>query len=65
MNQDSPLWRAPCANHPDLSVTVSRTVIGTYRVVFRDDEAEAIIESRIFNSPSAADSCARMLINQP
>ena len=65
MDQDSPLWRAPCANHPDLSVTVSRTVIGTYRMVFRDDEAGAIIETRIFNSASAADSFARMLLNQP
>ena len=65
MDQDSPLWRAPCANHPDLSVTVSRTVIGTYRMVFRDDEARAIIETRIFNSSSAADNYARMLLNQP
>jgi hypothetical protein len=65
MDQDSPLWRAPCANHPDLSVTVSRTVIGTYRMVFRDDEARAIIETRIFNSSSAADNFARMLLNQP
>ena len=65
MDQDSPLWRAPCANHPELSVTVSRTVLGTYRMVFRDDEAEAVIESRVFNSPSAADDCARMLLNQP
>ena len=65
MDQDSPLWRAPCTNHPDLSVTVSRTVLGTYRMVFRDDEAGAIIETRIFTSPSAADSCARMLLNQP
>jgi hypothetical protein len=65
MDQDSPLWRAPCANHPDLSVTVSRTVIGTYRMVFRDDEVGAIIESRIFNSSSAADNFARMLLNQP
>lgn len=65
MDQDSPLWRAPCANYPDLSVTVSRTVMGTYRMVFRDDEAGAIIESRVFNSASAADSCAHRLINQP
>lgn len=65
MDQDSPLWRAPCVNHPDLSVTVSRTVIGTYRMVFRDDEAGAIIESRVFNSASAADNFARRLVNQP
>lgn len=64
MDQDSPLWRAPCVNHPDLSVTVARTVMGTYRMVFRDDEAGAVIESRVFNSASAADSCAHRLINQ-
>ena len=65
MDQDSPLWRAPCANHPDLSVTVSRTVLGTYRMVFRDDEAEAIIETRIFNSADRANDYARRLLNQP
>ena len=65
MDQDSPIWRAPCANHPDLSVTVSRTVIGTYRMVFRDDEAGAVIESRIFNSADRANDYARMLVNQP
>jgi hypothetical protein len=65
MDQDSPIWRAPCANHPELSVTVSRTVLGTYRLVFRDDEAGAIIETRIFTSPVVADDCARRLLNQP
>lgn len=65
MDQDTPLWRAPCANHPDLSVTVSRTVIGTYRMTFRDDDAGAIIETRIFNSADRANDCARMLIDQP
>jgi hypothetical protein len=65
MDQDSPLWRAPCANHPDLSVMVSRTVLGTYRMVFRDDEAEAVIETRIFNSTDRANDYARMLVNQP
>lgn len=61
---DEPIWRAPCANHPELSVKVTRTVIGTYRMVFRDDDAGAIIETRIFNSRSAADECAHRLINQ-
>lgn len=65
MDQDSPLWRAPCANHPDLSVTVSRTELGTYRMVFRDDEAGAIVESRVFNSRAVADAYARRLVNQP
>ena len=65
MDQDSPLWRAPCANYPDLSVTVSRTVIGTYRMVFRDDEAGAVIETRIFTSRAVADAYARRLVNQP
>ena len=65
MDQDSPLWRAPCVNHPDLSVTVARTVIGTYRAVFRDDEAGAIIETRIFTSRAVADAYAHRLVNQP
>ena len=65
MDQESPIWRAPCANHPDLSVTVSRTVIGTYRAVFRDDEAGAIIETRIFTSRAVANAYARRLVNQP
>jgi hypothetical protein len=43
---------------------VSRTVIGTYRMVFRDNDAGAIIETRIFNSRDAAESCAHRLINQ-
>jgi hypothetical protein len=64
MNQDSPIWRAPCVNHPELSVTVSRTVIGTYRTLFHDDDADAVIETRIFNSADRADDYARMLINQ-
>ena len=65
MTNDEPVWRAPCANHPDLSVTVSRTIVGTYRMVFRDDDAGAVIESRVFNTQSAADNCARILVNQP
>lgn len=65
MDQDSIIFSRACVNHPDLSVTVSRTVIGTYRVTFRDDEAGAIIETRIFNSADRANDCARMLIDQP
>lgn len=64
MDQDTPLWRAPCANHPDLSVTVARTVIGTYRMTFRDDEAGAIIETRIFEKCMRAYECAQQLIDQ-
>ena len=65
MTNDEPVWRAPCANHPDLSVMVSRTIIGTYRMVFRDDDAGAVIDSRVFQTQIAADNCARILVNQP
>lgn len=65
MDQDSIIFSRACVNHPDLSVTVSRTVIGTYRMTFRDDEAGAIIETRIFDKCMRAYECARMLIDQP
>ncbi len=65
MDQDSIIFSRACVNHPDLSVTVARTPIGTYRMTFRDDDAGAIIETRIFNSADRANECARMLIDQP
>lgn len=64
MDQDSIIFSRACVNHPDLSVTVSRTVIGTYRMTFRDDEAGAIIETRIFDKCMRAYECAQILINQ-
>lgn len=65
MVDDSVIFARPCANHPDLSVFVARTIVGTYRMVFRDDEAGAIIETRIFTSCMRAYDAAQLLINQP
>ena len=65
MTDDAVIFARPCVNHPDLSVSVARTIIGTYRMVFRDDDAGAVIESRVFQTQSAADNCARILVNQP
>tara|TARA_R110000868_G_scaffold11327_1_gene55434 strand:- start:302 stop:499 length:198 start_codon:yes stop_codon:yes gene_type:complete len=65
MTQDELIWRAPCVNHPELSVTVSRTAVGTYCMMFRDDDARAIIETRIFNYRDSAESCAHRLMTQP
>ena len=64
MNRDSIVFRRACVNHPDLSVTVARTPIGTYRMTFRDDEAGAIIETRIFEKCMRAYECAQQLIDQ-
>lgn len=65
MVDDSVIFAHPCVNHPDLSVSVARTIVGTYRMVFRDDEAGAIIETRIFTSCMRAYDAAQLLINQP
>jgi|LakMenEpi03Aug12_release.lakeMendotaPanAssembly.Ray.scaffolds.fasta_scaffold3063088_2 hypothetical protein len=65
MTDDAVIFARPCVNHPDLSVSVARTIIGTYRMVFRDDEAGAIIETRIFTSCMRAYDAAQLLINQP
>jgi hypothetical protein len=48
MINETIIWESSCPNHPDLSLTVSRTPIGEYRVTFRDDDADQIIEQRIF-----------------
>ncbi len=65
MTDDSVIFARPCVNHPDLSVSVARTTIDNYRMVFRDDEAGAIIETRIFTSCMRAYDAAQLLINQP
>ena len=44
---------------------VSRTPIGTYRVTFRDADADATIEQRIFNKCVPATEYAHLLLNQP
>lgn len=47
-----------------LAVTVGRTPIGTFRVVFRDTDADAIIETRVFTDRERAIGFARGLIAQ-
>ena len=64
MNQDSMVFRRACVNHPELSVSVGKTPIGTYRTVFRDDEAGAVIETRVFEKCLRAYEYAQRLINQ-
>ena len=59
---DTTIWARQCAQYPELSVSVSRTVIGTYRVVFRDNDA--VIESRVFNSCVRATEHAHNLLDQ-
>ena len=64
MKDESMVFGRACVNHPELSVTVGRTPIGTFRVVFRDTEADAVIESRVFEKCMRAYEHAQRLINQ-
>lgn len=64
MNQDLMVFRRACANHPGLSVSVCKTPMGTYRTVFRDDEADSVIETRVFEKCMRAYEYAQRLINQ-
>lgn len=64
MNQDSMVFRRACVNHPELSASVGKTPIGTYRMVFRDDEVGAVIETRVFEKCMCAYEYAQRLINQ-
>ena len=61
---DQTIWARACPKYPELSVSVSRTAIGTYRVVFRDHDAGAVIESRVFNSCARATEHAHNLLDQ-
>ncbi len=45
-----------------LSVTLTRTLLGTWRVVFCDTDAERVIESRVFSTRENAEWYASMLI---
>lgn len=47
-----------------LGVTVGRTPIGTFRVVFRDTDAGAVIETRVFTDRDRAIGFASRLIPQ-
>lgn len=64
MYQDSMVFRRACVNHPELSVSVGKTPIGAYRTVFRDDEADVVIETRVFEKCMRAYEYAQQLINQ-
>ena len=45
-----------------LAVAVSRTLLGTYRVTFRDTDAGQTIETRIFNTATRASEYAWTLM---
>jgi hypothetical protein len=62
---DTPIFARACAHYPELRVTVARTPIGTYRVTFTDTDADAVIETRVFEKCMRAYECAQKLINQP
>jgi hypothetical protein len=64
MTNETIIWARPCANHLDLSLTVSRTPIGEYRVTFRDHDADQIIEQRIFVKCVQATEYAHKLLVQ-
>ena len=64
MKDDSVVFGRACVNHPELTVTVGKTPVGTFRVVFRDTDANAVIESRVFNKCMSAYAYAQRLINQ-
>jgi hypothetical protein len=60
MRQDTPI--ITYVNVFDgLSVQVSRTVIGTFRTVFRDTDADAVIESRVWTNQARAEEYAMRL----
>lgn len=61
---DNVIFARQCVNYPELSVSVSRTILGTYRMVFRDNDADAVIETRIFKTCMRAYEVAQLLINQ-
>jgi hypothetical protein len=45
-----------------LSVTLTRTLLGTWRIVFCDTDAERVIESRVFSRRENAEWYASTLI---
>jgi hypothetical protein len=58
---DNPITRRVDAAD-GLSVTLTRTLLGTWRVVFCDTDAERVIESRVFSTRENAEWYASMLI---
>jgi hypothetical protein len=45
-----------------LSVTLTRTPLGTWRVIFCDTDTDAVIESRVFSTRENAEWFASTLI---
>jgi len=45
-----------------VSVTLTRTLLGTWRVIFCDTDAERVIESRVFSRRENAEWYASTLI---
>jgi len=58
---DIPITRRVDASD-GLSVTLTRTLLGTWRVVFCDTDADAVIESRVFTHRDSAEFYASTLI---
>lgn len=58
---DTPILRRIDAAN-GLSVTLTRTLLGTWRVVFCDTDAERVIESRVFSRRDSAEWYASTLI---
>jgi hypothetical protein len=60
-SSDTPITRRVDAAD-GLSVTLTRTLLGTWRVVFCDTDADAVIESRVFSTRENAEWFASTLI---
>jgi hypothetical protein len=58
---DTPITRRVDAAD-GLSVTLTRTLLGTWRVIFCDTDADLVIESRVFSTRENAEWFASMLI---
>jgi hypothetical protein len=58
---DTPITRRVDAAD-GLSVRLTRTLLGTWRVVFCDTDAERVIESRVFSHFESAEFYASTLI---
>lgn len=65
MQPENHIWARACANYPELWVKVAPMPIGTYKVLFIDSDADAVIEQRIFKTCVRATEYAHLLLNQP
>ena len=64
MVDDSVVFGRACVNHPELTVSVGKTPMRTFRVVFRDSETGSVIETRVFDKCMSAYAYAQRLINK-